>query len=134
MTDSKNNEINSLRVDKWLWVARFFKTRSLASDAIKGGKININGQKAKPSKNILINDQLKVKKGLFVYEITVKGLSRHRGPASEAVKLYEESEESLGSRQKITEQLKAESAIRPTTPGRPSKRDRRNIIRFTRKS
>ena len=134
MSHNNNNEINTIRIDKWLWAARFFKTRSLASEAIKGGKIVINNQKAKPSRNISISDQLKIKKGLFTYEITVKGLSKNRGPASEAIKLYEESEDSVISRQKLAEQLKAESATRPATPGRPSKRDRRNIIRFTRKS
>ncbi len=133
MAINKDIEINELRIDKWLWAARFYKTRGLASEAIKGGKIDINGSHAKPSKTVQINDQIKIKKSPFVYEITVKALSKHRGPASEATKLYEESEQSRLARELLSEQLKAESALRPTTPGRPSKRDRRNIIRFTRK-
>jgi len=134
MTHNKNNEIKELRIDKWLWSARFYKTRGLASEAIKGGKIDINGSHAKASKTVQINDLIKIKKSPFTYEITVKGVSKHRGSASIAVLLYEESEQSITTRKKLAEQLKAESALRPTTPGRPSKRDRRNIIRFTRKS
>ena len=134
MANNKDKEIKELRIDKWLWAARFFKTRGLASEAIKGGKIDINGSHAKPSKTIQINDLIRIKKNPFTYEIIVKGLSKHRGSASVAVLLYEESEQSISTREKLAEQLKAESALRPTTPGRPSKRDRRNIIRFTRKS
>lgn len=134
MKTNISNEIKGLRIDKWLWVARFFKTRGLASEAIKGGKIDINGSHAKPSKIIEIDNLLKIRKGAFIYEITVRALSRHRGPATEAAKLYQESDQSIANRTKLVEQLKAESALRPTTHGRPSKRDRRNIIRFTRKS
>ncbi|MFK8068230.1 MAG: RNA-binding S4 domain-containing protein [Gammaproteobacteria bacterium] len=134
MKNKTSSEIKELRIDKWLWSARFFKTRNLASDAIKGGKIDINGARAKPSKNIKIDDQLKIRRGPFIYEVSVKALSKHRGPASQAAKLYEESDHSISSREKLAEQLKAESALRPATPGRPSKRDRRSIIRFTRKS
>ena len=128
------NKDNKLRVDKWLWAARFFKTRGLASEAIKGGKITINGSHAKPSKIIQINDRLSIRKGAFIYGITVRALSKHRGSGSEAMKLYEESEQSIAAREKLAVQLKAEAALRPATPGRPSKRDRRKIIRFTRKS
>ena len=134
MAHNKSKEIKELRIDKWLWAARFYKTRGLASEAIKGGKIDVNGSHAKPSKTVQINDLIKIKKSPFVYEITVKGVSKHRGSASVAVLLYEESEQSIATRAKLSEQLKAESALRPATPGRPSKRDRRNIIRFTRKS
>ncbi len=134
MKNNKNIKINELRIDKWLWAARFFKTRNLASDAIKGGKIDINGLRAKPSKNINIDDQLKIRKGAFIYEVSVKALSKHRGPASQAAQLYKESDQSISCREKLVEQLKAESVLRPSTSGRPSKRDRRNIIRFTRKS
>ncbi len=134
MAHNKDKEIKVLRIDKWLWAARFYKTRGLASEAIKGGKIDINGSHAKPSKTVQINDQIKIKKSPFTYEITIKGVSKHRGSAKVAVLLYEESDQSITTREKLSEQLKAESALRPTTPGRPSKRDRRNIIRFTRKS
>ncbi len=134
MANNKDDEINSIRIDKWLWAARFFKTRGLASESIKGGKVDLNGLHAKPSKTIQINDKLKIRRGAFVYELTVKAISKHRGSASIARELYEESEQSILDRGKLAEQLKAESALRPTTLGRPSKRDRRHIIRFTRKS
>ncbi len=134
MAKEKDNEIDTMRIDKWLWAARFFKTRGMASEAIRGGKIDINGARAKPSKPIQINDRLHIRKGPYLYEITVKALSKHRRSASEAVQLYEESEQSRLNRERLAEQLKAEAAMRPKTPGRPSKRDRRNIIRFTRKS
>ena len=133
MTADKNTEINDLRIDKWLWAARFFKTRGLAVEAIKGGKIDVNGQRSKPARAVHINDQIKIRKSPFIYEVIVKALSKHRGPASEACKLYEESDHSITRRKEIAEQIRAEAATHPTYPGRPSKRDRRNIIRFTRK-
>lgn len=130
----KFNDDEAIRVDKWLWAARFFKTRGLASEAIKSGKIDINGQRCKPSKTIQVGDVLRVRKNQFVHEITVRGVSKNRGPASVAVGLYEESENSIATREALAAQLKASNATRPTYPGRPSKRDRRQIIRFTRKS
>lgn len=134
MAQIKDNEIKSIRIDKWLWATRFFKTRGLASEAIKGGKVDLNGSHAKPSKTVQVNDLLKIRRGAFVYEVAVKGISKHRGSATVAGELYEESEQSVLNRENLAGQLKAESALRPTTAGRPSKRDRRNIIRFTRKS
>ncbi len=129
---SQNND-NEIRVDKWLWAARFYKTRGLASDAIKSGKIDLNGQRCKPSKSIRLNDQLRIRKSQFVHEITVTGLSKNRGSASIASGLYQESEESIKVREELATQIRAAAAERPVYPGRPSKRDRRKIIRFTRK-
>jgi ribosome-associated heat shock protein Hsp15 len=130
---TNNHEDTELRLDKWLWAARFYKTRGLAAEAIKGGKIEVNGQKPKPSKNLRVNDELSIRRGPYEYVITVLRLSERRGPATEAATLYQESEESVERRLRLAEEIKAQTAIHPHFPGRPSKRDRRQIIRFTRK-
>ncbi len=121
------------RLDKWLWAARFFKTRGLASEAVKGGKVEVNGQKAKPAKTVRVNDELCIKRGPYECTVTVLKLSGQRGPASEAVTLYQESEESMRRREILSQELKAQgwSAAQPSH--RPDKRDRRKIIRFTRR-
>ncbi len=124
------NDTEGLRLDKWLWAARFFKTRRLATDAIKSGKVDLNKTKAKPSKVIYVGDNLKIRQGDYDYEIEVKAITPRRGPATEAQKLYVESELSLEKRLEKKELLKAESASRPKFPGRPSKRERRKIIKF----
>lgn len=130
----KENEKNAgLRVDKWLWAARFFKTRGLAAEAVNGGKVEINRQKAKPSKNLHVNDEVRIQRGPYEYVITVLRLSQQRGPAPAAATLYQESEESIGRRLRLSQELKVQAVVQPHFPGRPSKRDRRRIIRFTRK-
>jgi ribosome-associated heat shock protein Hsp15 len=126
-------EDTELRLDKWLWAARFYKTRGLAAEAIKGGKVEVNGQKAKPSKNLRVSDELRIRRDPYEYIITVLRLNERRGPATEAATLYQESQESIERRQRLAEELKTQTAIHPHFPGRPSKRDRRQIIRFTRK-
>lgn len=126
-------EDTQLRLDKWLWAARFYKTRGLATEAIKGGKVEVNGQRAKPSKNLRVSDELRIRRGPYEYIITVRRLNERRGPATEAATLYLETQESIEQRQRLAEELKTQTAIHPHFPGRPSKRDRRQIIRFTRK-
>jgi len=126
------------RLDKWLWVARFFKTRSLASNAIKGGKITLNGQRAKPGKEIQPGAELEIRQGLFAKNIIVCTLSQHRGPAVKAQTLYEETQASQKKNIALKEQLKnqAMNSSQYTDPkhkGRPNKRDRNKIIQFTRK-
>ncbi|QBQ54910.1 RNA-binding S4 domain-containing protein [Nitrosococcus wardiae] len=128
------SETEKIRLDKWLWAARFFKTRSLAVAAVNGGKVHLNGRRVKPSQRVSIGDNLTIRRGQFEYEITVDRLSQQRRPATEASLLYQESEESKVKRQTLAMQLREEREHRPTTQGRPSKRDRRQIIRFTRKS
>ena len=120
-----------LRIDKWLWAARFFKTRALAADAVEGGKVWINELRVKPAKAVNVGDQLLIRQGHFEYAITVLGLSARRGPACEAVKLYCESAESRAAREALMAQLKAEAAVFGESKGRPTKRDRRHIVRFT---
>jgi len=120
-----------LRIDKWLWAARFFKTRSLAADAVEGGKVHLSGARIKPAKAVGIGDMLEIRIGHFVFVVAVRGLSPRRGPASEAAKLYAETEESRAAREALAAQLKAEAVHGEIRQGRPTKRDRRHIIRFT---
>ena len=119
-----------VRADKWLWAARFFKTRSLATVAINGGKVHLNGTRIKPAHKLMIGDQLSIRKGIYTFMITVAGLSLQRGPSEMARALYTESEESQQQRQQLQEQqrLLGKTAARPE--GRPDKRARRQIHRF----
>ena len=123
----------SLRIDKWLWAARFYKTRSLASDAVKTGKVQVNGERAKPSKEISVGDTLTIKQAYFSKTITVSNLSNRRGPATIAETLYQETPESITHRQRLKEIQQAQPAIRRSGQGRPTKRERRQIISFTSK-
>src|SRR6266568_8009783 len=88
-----------IRIDKWLWAARFFKTRSLAADAVTGGKIDVNGARAKPSRIMRLGDKLNIRRGPYEWTVVVKGLAKLRGPAPEAQLLYEETEESVRRRE-----------------------------------
>ncbi|MDQ3259897.1 MAG: RNA-binding S4 domain-containing protein [Pseudomonadota bacterium] len=130
MTDDSPQK-QSVRIDKWLWAARFFKTRSIATDAVEGGKIKLHGERPKPAKAIKTGDQLEVRSGPFTFEITVLALSDRRGPASEAAKLYFESETSKAARHLLSEQLRGNAASAPLLRGRPTKKARRDIARFT---
>lgn len=122
------------RLDKWLWAARFFKTRALASEAVSGGKVHLNGDRVKPSRNIRAGDQLSVTRGQFVFEVTVLALNAQRRPAKEAQLLYRESEASMEKRQSMAESMKILNANRPFTEKRPSKKQRRDIVRFKREN
>ncbi|MEO7458397.1 MAG: RNA-binding S4 domain-containing protein, partial [Gemmatimonadaceae bacterium] len=120
-----------VRIDKWLWAARFFKTRSLAADAIGGGKVSVNGDTVKPAKMIGVGDEVRVRLGPYEHAIMVRALSERRGPASVAATLYEETEASRVAREKLAEQLRmAPAAFVFEEKGRPTKRDRREIERF----
>jgi ribosome-associated heat shock protein Hsp15 len=122
----------SQRVDKWLWAARFFKTRGLAAEAVKGGKVDVNGQRAKPAKTVRVNDHLSIRRGAFLHEVTVRKLAPQRLSAAAAADLYLESEESRAHRETLALQIKAANHGQPRTRGRPSKRDRRALLKFTR--
>ena len=124
--------MNGVRIDKWLWAARFFKTRSLATDAVGGGKIKLNGAPTKASRDVKIGDRLAVFNGETRWEIVVRALSEKRGPASEARLLYEETPESITARE--TEQMRRKFEVEPSADihGRPTKRDRRQMDRFGR--
>ncbi len=125
--------LTSMRLDKWLWAARFFKTRALATEAVSGGKVHRNGQRVKPSQTLQLDDALEITKGAFRFSIVVKGLLKQRGPVSIAQTLYEETSDSAKARSQLADELRAQAAQNPTTARRPDKRSRRRIIRFTRK-
>lgn len=122
-----------IRLDKWLWAARFFKTRSLAAEAVTGGKIHINGDRAKPSRVVRPGDELAIRCGPYEWIVFVKDTSRQRGPASQAQQLYEETAESLRHREAAIARLKFEQSVDFDSPGRPSKKDRRAMERWTRR-
>lgn len=119
-----------VRLDKWLWAARFFKTRALATEAITGGKVQRDGQRCKPSHGVRIGEQLRIQRGPEEYFITVTALSDRRGPASVAIQLYEESPESYQRRAAWREQRRLERPSGQAMVGRPTKQDRRRIVRF----
>lgn len=127
------NAENSMRLDKWLWAARFFKTRALANEAVSGGKVHRNSQRAKPSQLIQVDDQLEITKGVYRFVVTVKALIKQRGPASQAQTMYEETAASMSARRELADQMRAHAAQNPTPQRRPDKRSRRQIIRFIRK-
>lgn len=119
-----------MRLDKWLWCARFFKTRGLAADAIKSGKVLINDKRVKPARTIVPGDHLLVRRGAFQYALTIRELCHARKPASEAVLLYEESPDSIHQREIMAEQIRVDRMAGPQPRGRPTKRERRELIRF----
>ncbi len=120
-----------VRLDKWLWAARFFKTRGLATEAIKGGKIELNGHRAKPSREVKVGDELRIRQGFEEKTVIVRDLSDRRGPAPVARQLYEETAESIEQREKAAEQRRLANAHRAPGQGRPTKRERRLIHGFT---
>ena len=123
----------SIRLDKWLWAARFFKTRPLATEAVSGGKVHLNGNRVKPGKVVSIGDTLKIQQGAYAYDVSVLGINDKRRPASEARCLYEESESSRAAREKLAEMHRL-AAVGSRSPGRkPTKNERGKIIRFKRK-
>lgn len=119
-----------MRLDKWLWAARFFKTRVLASEAIAHGKVTVNGSRAKSSRSVRINDELRIRKGPYEWRVSIKGFSEKRGPAREAVNMYSESEASLEARESLSKILQLDRLSRPTTDGRPDKKERRKLLSF----
>ncbi len=122
--------MTSVRIDKWLWAARFFKTRSLAAKACELGRIHSNGQAAKAAREVRMRDSLRVTNDGGDFEIEVLLLSEVRGPAAIAQTLYRETEASRELRQKVAAERKAMKQFEELPPGRPSKRDRRRIIQF----
>ncbi|WP_456373756.1 RNA-binding S4 domain-containing protein [Thiolapillus sp.] len=120
-----------MRLDKWLWAARFYKTRKLAAEAVSGGKVHLNGQRSKPGKEVIPGSRLHISKNGLEWNIEVLVLSPQRRPASEAATFWKESEQSREQREKQLALLRAARAAAPIhTEGRPSKKDRRLIHRF----
>jgi ribosome-associated heat shock protein Hsp15 len=123
-------QANPVRIDKWLWAARFFKTRALASAAVGGGHVQVNGSRVKPSRNVQVGDQLAIRRGEEGYAVEVLALSDRRGPAPEAALLYAETEESKVKREEARELRKLIGGPAARPEGRPDKRDRRKIRQF----
>jgi ribosome-associated heat shock protein Hsp15 len=119
-----------MRIDKWLWAARFFKTRSLAAHACDLGRIACNGQQVKPARDVHTGDRLTVKNDSGDFQVDVLGLSEMRGPAAVAQRLYQETEESRELRLKLAAERKAMLPVESGREGKPSKRDRRQIARL----
>jgi ribosome-associated heat shock protein Hsp15 len=120
------------RIDKWLWYARFFKTRSLAAQAVSGGKVHVNGERVKPAHDVRVGDRLSIVINGADAEFDVLGMPERRGPAPEARTHYAETPESVARREKLREQHRLAELTRPRPEGRPDKRDRRKLVRIQR--
>ncbi|MGY0218381.1 ribosome-associated heat shock protein Hsp15 [Endozoicomonadaceae bacterium StTr2] len=131
MSTGKNQTGNEkVRLDKWLWAARFFKTRAIAKNAIEGGKVHLNGVRAKPSKEPRVDDIITMRQGWDEKTVVIKALSGNRRGAPEAQLLYEETPESLRKREDAAANRKALKGAVPYTEGRPDKKQRRDLIHF----
>ena len=122
-----------VRIDKWLWAARFFKTRSLAAKAVSGGHVHLNGNRIKPARSVQVGDELHIRRGLTEFVVIIHELSSRRGPAVVARTLYQETDESVKQRESSVEDRRLQSSSTPGPNRRPDKRDRRKIRKFTRK-
>jgi ribosome-associated heat shock protein Hsp15 len=127
MSDAEDGRV---RIDKWLWAARFFKTRSLAADAIAGGKVQVNRERVKRAKLLQVGDEVRIRLGPYEHQVLVRALSDRRGPAAQAATLYEEKESSRAARDALALQLKSLHSIFAPERGRPTKKDRRDINRL----
>ena len=122
--------MDTQRLDKWLWAARFYKTRSLSSQAVEGGKVHLNGARTKPAKAIRVGDTLDIQRGPQQFSVEVVGLNEQRRPAKEAVLLYQETVESIKWRETAKQERIPQAQITPTS--RPNKRERRSMQRLRR--
>ena len=122
-----------MRVDKWLWAARFYKTRSLASAAVDGGHVEVNGERAKPAKQIREGDELRIRENQYTHVVHVRALAERRGPPADARQLYEETEASRQERERLAEQRRLAPPPAYEEGGRPTKRDRRDMARVKRR-
>jgi len=123
----------SLRLDKWLWAARFYKTRAMATEAVSGGKVHLNDNRVKPGREVKPGDALTIHRGGYTFEITVLGVHKQRRPAKEAQLLFEESEASIAAREEQAENQRLANSGQHAPDHRPNKRERRHIVKFTRK-
>ncbi|WP_219557625.1 ribosome-associated heat shock protein Hsp15 [Klebsiella michiganensis] len=126
----KEKPVEAVRLDKWLWAARIYKTRALAREMIEGGKVHYNGQRSKPGKVVELNATLLLRQGNDERTIVVKGITEQRRPASEAVALYEETAESIKKREKMALARKMNALTMPHPDRRPDKKERRDLMRF----
>ena len=125
-----NQDNDRVRIDKWLWAARFFKTRALAQAAVVAGKVRLHGERSKPGKEVKVGDALAIRIGEFAWDVVVQALSERRGPTDEARRLYAESADSIALRAAQIADRKAQGNLVGERKGRPTKRERRQIIRF----
>jgi ribosome-associated heat shock protein Hsp15 len=131
MAHGEKADAGRVRIDKWLWAARFFKTRSLAAEAVASGKVTVGGDRVKQAKLVQPGDEVRVRLGPYEHTIVVRAVSERRGPASVAAALYDETEASRAARERLSEQLRtAPAAFVYEEKGRPTKRDRRELDRF----
>ncbi len=121
-----------VRLDRWLWAARFYKTRSLAAAAIAGGKVQLQGQRVKRSKLVQVGDEVRMRKGPFEQTVIIRALSERRGPPAEAAALYEETVESIRARERRSTEMHVQPSFDFKTKGRPTKKERREIDRWKR--
>lgn len=125
-----NDSSDTLRIDKWLWAARFFKTRALAAEAVGGGHVHVNGARVKPSRPLRVGDHLRITRSGTTWEVEVRALLDKRRPAAEAQQLYEETPESRRAREEAAEARRLARLATPQTEQRPDRRDRHRIRRF----
>jgi ribosome-associated heat shock protein Hsp15 len=128
--DMSDREEGRVRLDKWLWAARFFKTRALAAEAVEGGKVQVNGDRPKRARPVQPGDELRIRLGPYEHVVMVRALSGRRGPAAAAAALYEETEASRMAREERSVQLKSLHSLFGPEKGRPTKKDRREIERL----
>jgi len=121
------NAADPVRLDKWLWAARYFKTRALAAEAVAGGRVEVGGHRVKPGRDVRIGDVVRVRIGPYVHVVTVRALSGRRGPAAEAAKLYEEDAASRAEREKLREQHRLAAHAFAFGEGKPTKKERRAL-------
>ncbi|AIR59805.1 ribosome-associated heat shock protein Hsp15 [Cedecea neteri] len=126
----KEKTAEGVRLDKWLWAARFYKTRAVAREMIEGGKVHYNGQRSKPSKLIELNAVLTLRQGNDERTVTVLGITEQRRPATEATQLYEETAESIAKREKVALARKMNALTMPHPDRRPDKKERRDLMKF----
>ena len=127
MSDQEDGRV---RLDKWLWAARFFKTRALAAEAVEGGKVQVNGERPKRARPLQLGDQVRIRLGPYEHTVAVRALSARRGPAARAAELYEETAASRTAREALAIQLKSLHAVFGPDKGKPTKKDRREIDRL----
>jgi ribosome-associated heat shock protein Hsp15 len=125
-----DHEDGRVRLDKWLWAARFFKTRALAAEAVEGGKVDVNGDRPKRARALAVGDEIRIRLGPYEHIVMVMALSDRRGPASQAAGLYQETEASRAKREAMAIQLKSLHAVFGPDKGRPTKKDRREIEKW----
>ncbi|WP_313083981.1 ribosome-associated heat shock protein Hsp15 [Atlantibacter sp.] len=126
----KEKAPSEVRLDKWLWAARFYKTRALAREMIEGGKVHYNGQRTRPSKNVELNAEIILRQGNDQRTVIVKAITDQRRPASEAALLYEETAQSVENREKLALARKMNALTMPHPERRPDKKERRDLIKF----